>query len=474
MFDDLHCNFEEDDILKILERYDQMLLGNGLGFLELYEYEYIIDHFIDRLNYKDAIKAVVHALRQHPYASALKIRYAQLLIETGKPGKALGIIRTIDDHETPRHEIFLARGIALNLTGKVNEALIEFEHAMNSCNEGKEEVAYSIAQSYTQLNMHLQAIKYLLIALRYNEDNLLVLYDLALNYEKIDRPEKSMLYYNKFLDLDPFAEHVWNNLGLLYTGMAEVANACEAFDMAIAINPHYYSAYFNKADLMLINNDLPGAVRTYQELLEWDHSNTKALCELGSCFEESGNLKDALHSYEVASAISKECSEAWYGMGVIYFGQKEYKLSVESLKKAVSIQPANSDYWLILGKAQAGSGKHNQAINAYLKASEINPFDLQLWITCAQELFAARKINDAIRLLTTHIYQCHQHDSTLNYNLAAYYFYMEDIENALRYFNKALALNYQDHQDMFRIYPETSSFSGFHRMIELRHIPGNP
>ena len=49
----------------------------------------------------------------------------------------------------------------------------------------------------------------------------------------------------------------------------------------------------------------------------------------------------------------KNCSDAWYGMGVIYLEQNEIYAFYLNLKKAIDIQPDNSDYWFILGEAQA-------------------------------------------------------------------------------------------------------------------------
>jgi tetratricopeptide (TPR) repeat protein len=472
MFTDWDNFQEEDETLEAVKRYREMLAHNSHVFFDLYEYEFIIDYFIEQFNFKDALLAVKHALEQHPYATSVKLKHIQLLIETGKPGKALGMIRHIQDAEASNYELFLAKGIALNLTGKFKEALVEFELAIRLCTENREEVAYNIAQSFMQIGKHSHAIKYLMLAYEFNAENVLVLYDLALNYEKLDCQEKSIEYYQKYLELDPFAEHVWNNLGLIFTSVENSEKATEAFNFAIAINPHYFSAYYNKAELCIFNNDLTEAIDVYNELLLQDNSNTKALSDLGNCYEESGNYLEALKAYDRAITISCDCSDAWFGKGMVYFRQKKYRPSISSFKKAVGFQPGNSDYWFMLGEAFSRYRKLDQAINAYSRAAELNPLDFEAWMACAQVLFRKKRVGEAINMLIQ-LYQHNHENPTINYRLAAYHAYQLDFVNANKYFEKGLRLNYPEHHEMFRQFPKTKTVTGFKTLIE-EHVQPQP
>jgi tetratricopeptide (TPR) repeat protein len=471
MFGDWDNYYDEDDTLDVLKRYKHMLVQHNSSFFDLYEYECIIDYFTEQFNFKDAINAVCYALRQHPDASSMKLKYVQLLIETGKPGKALSIIRSIGDTEASNYELYIAKGIALNLTGKKLEAQLEFEQALRLCDDNKDEVAYNIAQSFVQTGMLSIAIKYLLLAYRHNENNLLVLYDLASNFEKLDYIEKSIIYYNKYLDLDPFAEHVWNNLGLQYISIKNFEKAKEAFDLALAINPQFYPAFFNKADMLILCNNLRGAIEVYSELLAEDSSNTKALCDMGNCYEEIGDYHEALRTYHLTLEISEDCSDAWFGVGMVYFRYKKYNLSIDSFKKAASIQPANSDYWFMLGEAYTGIRKLNKAFNAYNRASELNPLDYEAWMACAQILFRKKRITEAIYMLTR-FYHYNNDNSIINYRLAAYYAYQNDLSESLRYFKKGLSLNFPEHVEMFKHYPKTKLVPVFQIMIE-NHLHRN-
>ena len=465
MFGDWENYHDEEETLDVLKRYQEMLIHRRRSFFDLNEYECLIDYFIEQFNFRDAISAVNLAIKQYPYASSMKLKYVRLLIETGKPAKALSIIKGMGNSESSNYELFLAKGIALNLTGKYREAFSVFEKAIALCDESGDEVAYSIALSYIQIGMHSQALKYLLDAYRLNTDNILVLYDLALTYEKLDCPEKSIFYYNKYLDLDPFAEHIWNNLGLVYTSLNDVEKATEAFDMAIAINPGYFPAYYNKADMLLMMNDLNGAIRVYAELLTEDNDNIKALCDSGHCYEEAGDIQEAFRLFRKALTIDKDCSDAWYGLGLIYFKQRKFRFSMSVLKKAIDIQPDNSDYWFMLGETFAGMRRYNMAIQAYTKAYELNPLDFEAWMASAQVLFRRKRIEEAIHTLKQ-IYQYNHDNSTVNYRLAAYYIYHQNPDTALFYFEKGLKLNFGEHKEIFRYFPKTKICHDFQRLVK--------
>jgi tetratricopeptide (TPR) repeat protein len=110
---------------------------------------------------------------------------------------------------------------------------------------------------------------------------------MGLSYDKLGDTEKSLYYYNKYLEMDPFAEHVWNNVGLIFSKSGNYERACEAFDYSISINPQFLPAYFCKADMFIINNRIKEAIDVYTDLLIEDGSNTKALCDLGNCYIRS-------------------------------------------------------------------------------------------------------------------------------------------------------------------------------------------
>lgn len=465
MFGDMNDFYDDDETLELLRRYNDMVQQKNHEFFDLYEFDSIIDYFAEQYNFREALKVVAIAIKQHPNASSLKLRHAQLLIETSKPAGAMRILKGIMAAESENHELHLALGIALNMTGKFEQAQHAFGKALKLCDDMKDEVAYSMAQSCMQYNMNAMAVKYLLLAYHYNPENILVLYDLGLCYDKINDAGKSLLYYKKFLDIDPFAEHVWNNVGIIYTRLRQFDQACEAFDYSISINPQFLPAYFCKADLYTIQNRMFEAIDIYTDLLVEDGSNTRALCDLGNCFFRIGDLYEALRCFKHTLEIAMDCAAAWYGIGMVYFRQRKYVLSIGTFRKAIALDPENSDFWFMLGEVYSRTRKLNKAIDAFNRASDLNPGESEAKLACAQVLFKKRNIHEAIYMLMQ-IYEYQPDNAILNYRLAAYYAYQQNLYEAQRFFRRALCLNYNEHVEMFRHFPKTRSLPAFRIIIE--------
>jgi tetratricopeptide (TPR) repeat protein len=465
MFGDLNNFYDDDETLELLRRYNDMVHQKNNEFFDLYEFDSIIDYFAEQYNFRDALKVVSLAIKQHPHASSMKLRHAQLLIETSKPASALRIIRGIVQQESENHEFYLAQGIALNMTGKYAEAQRAFGKSLKLSDEMKDEVAYSIAQSYMQYHLYSAAVKYLLLAFHYNPDNILVLYDLGLSYDKLNDGEKSLLYFKKYLDIDPFAEHVWNNLGLVYSRLKNFEKACEAFDYSMSINAQFLPAYFCKAELYTMQNKVAEAIDVYTELLNEDNSNIRALCDLGNCYLRIGDFYEALRLFKHTLDLAYDFAGAWYGVGLVYFRQRKYSQSISTFKKAVLLEPENADFWFMLGEVYSRTRKLNKAIDAYSRAAELNPADTDAIMACAQVLFKKRHIHEAIYMLMR-VYENQPDNALLNYRLAAYYAYQQNLFEAQRFFRRALYLNYNDHVEMFRHFPKTRSLPVFMTIME--------
>lgn len=473
MFGDLENFYDNDETLELLRRYKEMIEKKNRDFFDLYEFESIISYFADQYNFKDALKVVGIAINQHPTSTLLKLQYAQLLIETSKPASALRILKNIYDTEQSNPDLHLALGIAYNMTGKFTEAQQSFNRALRLTHEVKDEVAYHIAQSYMQYNMYALAVKYLLLANHYNKENILVHYDLGMCYDRLDNTVKSIYWYNKYLELDAFAEHVWNNLGVIYSRRGDYKKAKDAFDYSIAINPHFIPAYFCKADLFTMNGYIKEAMEVYSELLAEDSNNIKAMCNLANCHLQTGNFQEALKLFANSLDISCDCADALYGTGVVYYRQKKYSLSISLLEKAIHIEPEVSDYWLMLGEVYNRTRRLNKAIDAFSRASELNPEDFEPKFACAQVLFKKRRIHEAIYLLMR-IYERQPDNSTVNYRLAAYYAYQQNLFEAQRFLKRALFLNFSEHSEMFRHFPKTKNIPAFKAMIEsFNHKPAS-
>lgn len=450
--------FEEDSLYQAINRFEDMVRSNSTTYFDVYEFEIIIDYYLDQHNFTKAEGAIDIALKQHPGALELKFRLAQLYISSGKPAKGMRLLRDIEFLEANNTDFYLLKGTALNQLGKKEEATQAFNEAISLANDSKDDTIFNIAQSFISNRRYGEAIKYLKLAYEINPANIDVLYELALIYERIDELTLSIEYYQKYIDVDPFNDAIWLNLGVIYAGVDQIEKSIESFDYALAIRPTNVAALFSKANTCVNIGKYNEAISTYQELLEIEPDNVQVYTYIGECYEKMAYYKRSTFFFKKALTFDDRYSEAWYGLGIASYQQDLMEESINYFNKAIEIDPENPDFWFMLGEVYRKQENLEKAAEAFNRSVELDPNDYEAWI-CRAELSYKNNndINGAIRILQKAI-EYNKDNSTINYQLATYYFHNNQSKLAFGFFEKGLKINFKEHHDFLE--DITSKYSG--------------
>jgi tetratricopeptide (TPR) repeat protein len=439
--------FEEESLYQAITRFEDMIKSNTTVYFDVCEFEVIVDYYLDKHHFIKAEEATKIGLKQHPAASELKIRLAQLYVHSGKPAKGIRLLRDIELLEASNSDFYLLKGTALNLLGKKEESSQAFDEAIKFAADAKDEVVYNIALSYVSNGRYKEAISYLKLAYEINPQNTEVIHELALVYERIDDLQSCVNYYNILLDLEPFNDGVWFNLGLIYSGLDLTKEALNAFDYAIAIRPTNVSALFSKANVLVNENEYKEAIQTYHEIHDVEPSNVQAYTYIGECYDKLGYAKRSIFYFKRALEIDEEFSDAWYGLGIALFQQDNYEESIAYFKKAINIDPENPDFWFMLGEVYRKLDLIEKSAEAYNRTVELDPNDFEAWI-CRAELSYSNNhdVSGAINILKK-AYQFNKDNSTINYQLATYYFHNNQSRLGCDFFEKGLKINFKEHEE---------------------------
>ncbi|MBN1115872.1 MAG: tetratricopeptide repeat protein [Bacteroidales bacterium] len=448
--------FEEDSLYQAISRFEDMIKANTLCYFDVCEFEIIIDYYLDQHNFKEAEEAVNVGLSQHPSAEEIKYRLAQLYIQSGKPAKGLRLLREIENLESSNSEFYLLKGSALNLLGRKEEATQSFDEAIRNSTEAKDDIIYNIAVSYINTRRYQLAKKYLMLAFEINPENLQVIHEIALVSERIDDLDTSIKFYNKYLDLDPFNDHIWVSLGMVYSNKDMNELAIDAYDYAIAIDPENISALFSKANTLVNMAENKEAIKTYLEILDLESDNIQAYIYIGECYEKLEFFKRSIYYFTKAIELDEHNADAWYGLGIAYFQQEQFSESLSYFNKAKKLDPENSDFWFMLGEVYRKLTKIEQAANAYNRVIELDPNDFEAWICRAELSYKDNSdLSGAIKILVKSL-DFNSEVSTINYHLSSYYFYSNQSRKAISYFDKGLQLNYKEHTEYLSDIPAKS------------------
>ncbi len=454
----------------VLHRYQEMLQTGKQVFFDVYEFEVLIEHFLQTGDISNASSVIETGTIQHPGSNNLKLRKVQLLIDQGKYSDAIEILNVVENYEKCNYELYLLKGIASNFTGKHTEARVYFAKALEMSDENRIDTLFSIAANYENLNDFNTALGYLEKAHKEDYNNLSVLFELAYCHDRLDDFSNAVKFYNNFLDIDPFSEITWFNLGIVFSKTNDFDKAVEAFDFVITLNEKYPLAYFNKGNALVNSNKYEEAIKAYTEYLPFEENKAETFCFIGECYERLGKSQQALDYYYKSLSADPNYSDAIYGIGIIHSIHENFTVSIEYILKAIAIDPNSSDYWFSLGSIYSKMKFHDKAIEAYRRSTFLDPYDYESWLNLSEIFYTRNLLSKAIKTLEE-AYSYNSNVALVNYRLAAFNLLRQNKSEGLMYFQKGIRYNFDDHSDIFKFYPEASEIKEIWELIkQFNHI----
>ncbi len=457
--------FENEEFQVLLRKYEDMRSGAQSIFFDVEEFEQIIDYYLDDFQYDDATEAANLGEKQHPASVEIKYKFIHIYIEQGKPKKALSLLEKIPVWEENNPERYFLKGTALCLLGKLKDAEVQFDRALEISNDETFDALVNISIAFENVRHFELAIKYLSQAHKQQPENLPVLYDLGYFHERLHRFEQSMKYYHQYLDMDPYSDNVWYNVGIVYHKLEQYEKAVEAYDYSIAINQDYASAYFNKASVWVNAGKFDLAIEAYKEFLEVEPESTQAYCYMGDCYDQMNKLDDSLKAFQRVIEIDNSDPEGWFGAGMIYHRMDMYQEAITYILKAIEFDNNNLDYWINLGYANEDAGLIDEAVKCYGYVTRIDAEDLDGWTALTNVLLKEGLYDKGLNFLRE-AYIHHPGDAGIKLKMAVCHLKLEEKELSAKFLVEALKENNSLVSEFDYYFPEGSYDSRFERIIE--------
>jgi tetratricopeptide (TPR) repeat protein len=351
MIGDDFLNINEDEEFSELISECESAFENGtldnLRFTEE-EFEYLINHFIDEVDDEIVYSLTEMAFRQHPYSTDLIVRYADVLIVNRELEKALNILNNQLGLDSGNSDILFLLGRVFIKLGDDEKATYYLEKALSISSLEKADMWLTASQDYIDMGNFDKAITLLESALKLLPDNLEIINDLAFCYERREDLTKSLEFYERYLDKDPFNDNVWFNVGTIYARDLNLLKATEAFDYAIALNPYNSSVLYNKAILLVNSGKYDEGIDTFTQFLKLEPDNTYALTGIADAYLGKDRLDDAMKFFLMALASSDDNIDANTGVAYIHMLRHEDQQALAYLRKIIGLD--GTDYLFIAGE----------------------------------------------------------------------------------------------------------------------------
>lgn len=117
----------------------------------------------------------------------------------------------------------------------------------------------------------------------------------------------------------PRTAEEWYDLGYRADGNPETySQAIDAYENALAMNPHFVEAMINLANIYFHQRKLPEAAQLLERALAEDSNNYLACYNLANIYDELGETEKAVRLYQQALSIFPEYEPAIFNLAVIY------------------------------------------------------------------------------------------------------------------------------------------------------------
>jgi superkiller protein 3 len=310
-------------------------------------------------------------VRTYPDVAALHHNLAVLHESKDELGEAIRHYqRAVElDPTTPMYHLHL--GTALRSIGNLDRSADELERATLLA-PAWPLAAYWLADGYSLLEQHEEAVKVLDTALQLNPLDPSLWHQRAEVLLRARQPQAALPAALKAVDLDPDLSLAQVVLGLVYHDLGQKDEAEAAQRKAIELGPPNESPYVNLANLVRDRGRLDEAEALYRKAIEMEPDDASALNGLGGVFFERRQMVEAEKWYR--KAVEADPSSATFigdlGNTLRFLGQLDQ--GEQLLRKAVELEPENAAAHVNLGILYWQRRQWIEAELYMLKAGELD------------------------------------------------------------------------------------------------------
>ncbi|MBP5259793.1 MAG: tetratricopeptide repeat protein [Paludibacteraceae bacterium] len=450
---------------RLIERYEE----NPKGYFDLDEWDEIIQYYLHRMHFAEARTAIRQGLGLHPDAPELLYYRIRLLTDTGKHEQALVLARTCIkrfqsmDSETSGDYInlwadtLLIEGEVLLKLQHGDEARRVFETLRRPLFGDPRYAFLDAAYVYLNQNLYQQALEWITEGLREFPAEIELLDMAAYCLANTDRYEEAAGHLHRIIDLDPYNDRAWMELGDVHNMLNNPAKAVECYDFATSINDGNLDAWTNKASAYYQMEAYQKAADCYLLHAEKTGNGVESLLLAADCYEMMDRHDDALRIFRRCLELQPENGEAMEGAGICEIELQHYNTGIDLLTKALALDPTSNDSWFYLGQAYTQLDQDAMAVAAFRKCLELDPNQPTVLLDLGVLFFEAGRYPEAL-----HYYQeaalIDPETENVHLALALTYFGLGDIEHFTSEIQLAQDRNLESFRLAMEVFPECASY----------------
>lgn len=467
MFDSEEDEFFEANLSEDIANFEKYLKGGSMGFVDSDRLEFLIDHYLINSQYTKANQAADYARTQFPYNSTFTIRKAQAMSAMGQLKEALNLLTSVEKIEFSSAELMLTKASIFSQLRDHKSAIRYFNEALRLAEEqeDRDEIFLDLAMEYQALRDFNGALRILEEAIRINPSNEGAIYEIAYCYDQLGDFKKAIKCYSDFIDENPYSFTAWYNLGNAYSKLEEYDKAIDAYGYCIVINEDFGPVYFNLGNAYMGKDDFKEAIDSFQKCMDIDGEDPMALCYIGECFEQLGELESAEYYYRKSLDLAPLLPDAWLGMGIVEDLKGNTSEGISLIIKASELDPNNSGIYHVLAGAYEKNEQIEEAVVNFEKSLNLDSTDEECLRGYVQLMSKFESDIDILNFLNNFTGEYGPNDS-LDLLLVNQLWKLGRKEEALALFKSCVEKDLEHAKELFEINSDLLNVSEFIHLTE--------
>ncbi|AXT19504.1 hypothetical protein D7030_10450 [Flavobacteriaceae bacterium AU392] len=422
-----------------LSKFESMLKTNNVLFFDSNEFESIIHHYLEIGKTSLAKKAIKLGLSQHPTSTNLKLFQIEMHVFENELSKAEMLLNKLYEIEPSNEEVYIQKANILSKKDKHQEAINALKIALEFSEENAD--IYSlIGMEYLFLDQFEDAKKYFMKCLQADFEDYSALYNIVYCFDFLEQNDEAIDYLNTYLDINPYCEVAWHQLGKQYFTKKEYKKALASFDFAIISDDTFIGAYLEKGKVLEKLKAYEEAIENYKITLALDDPTSFALLRIGHSYEKLGHDDLAVHYFNKTVEEDPLLDKGWIAITNYYNRNQDYQKALYNINKAINIDSENVVYWKFYAQINHRLNFLEEAERGYKRTLELGNYELETWLSRADILTNLGEYEAAIFNLN----QCaefYPDNEEIEYRLAGLYFSNNNANQGYLYLENALKMN---------------------------------
>ena len=434
-----------------LLKFESMLKTNAVYFFDLVEFEEIIIHYLDAGKHALAKKAVKLGLQQHPASVDLKLLQVEIYVFEDELDKAEMLLKIIERLEPNNDEVFIQKATINSKKGNHKGAIDLLKKAL-SFTDDKVDVWSLLGMEYLYLDNFRNARLTFQKCVKVDFEDYSALYNVVYCFDMEKLHEEAITYLNDYVEINPYCEVAWHQLGRQYYILEDYEKALNAFDYAVIIDESFIGGYLEKAKTLEQLEQYKEAIDNYLITLELDDATAFVCIRVGECYEKLGNFDEAISFYKKAVHEDPLLDKGWMMLTNIYYNHQNYQKAAYYISKALKIEEDNASYWRRYSEVNLKLNFYEEAVIGFEKCLILNDNGLEIYIGLIDVLSFLGEFNDALNILIK-AKKTYKDSAEIEYRLAGMFFILNKENYGFNHLVAALKIDYNYNIVLKELYP---------------------